>query len=197
MTRAEQKQATKERLLEAASRRLKTQGIKGTSVQSVMGDANLTHGAFYAYFDDKEQMVAETLRWSVEQSHRRVQAMLPPAASARERLSGFLRFYLSPQHRAAVAEGCPIASLSRDFAQTSPKFRHEFAKGMTATIDHRRKLFSRPEAPLSRETWMAAMSTYVGALVLSRACEGEPLSDQFLEAAHNFLEEALFKGDEQ
>lgn len=197
MTRAEQKQATKERLLQAASRRLKTQGIKGTSVQAVMGDANLTHGAFYTYFDDKDHMVAESLRWAVDQSHHRVQAMLPPAANARERLAGFLRFYLSPQHRDAVAEGCPIASLSRDFAQASPKFRHEFAKGMAETIEHRRKLFSAPGAPLSRETWMAAMSTYVGALVLSRACEGEPLSDQFLEAAHNFLTQALLEGEDQ
>jgi hypothetical protein len=34
------------------------------------------------------------------------------------------------------------------------------------------------------------MCTYVGALQLARACEGEPLSDEVLAAASSFLAEA-------
>lgn len=192
--RSEHKQATRERLLAAAARRLKADGIKGTSVQAVMGDADLTHGAFYAYFGDKDQMVADALRWAVDASHQRVQAGLPPDATPAARLAAFLRFYLSPAHRDAVADGCPIASLSRDFSQASPGLRQAMARGMRETIDHRRKLFSSPDHPISRERWMAAMSTYIGALVLARACEGEPLSEQFLATAlehltHTLLEE--------
>lgn len=162
-----------------------------------MGDAGLTHGSFYAYFDDKDHMIVETLRWAVETANERVRSYLPPEADARQRLDGFLRFYLSPQHRDSVADGCPIAALSRDFAQASPKFRNEFAAQLSSTIDKRRKFLSSPEAPISRETWMAVMSMSIGALVLARACDGEPLSDQFLENAYAFLSKALSKGEAQ
>ena len=49
------KQATRQRILEAAGRRFKKQdGIDGAGVAAVMSDAGLTNGAFYAHFMSKE-----------------------------------------------------------------------------------------------------------------------------------------------
>lgn len=188
--RIEKKNATRERILSSASRQLKVEGFKGTSVQSVMAEADLTHGSFYAYFKDKKQMIVEALRWAVQTSHKRVDAQLNKDASAGERLRGFLYFYLSPLHRQNVAEGCPIASLSRDFAQADVALRTEFAKGMRETIENRRALFSPQDKEISKEEWMGIMSCYIGGLILSRACEGDPLSDQFLEAAFHYIEKS-------
>ena len=44
------KQATRQRILEAAGRRFKQDGIDGAGVAAVMSDAGLTNGAFYAHF---------------------------------------------------------------------------------------------------------------------------------------------------
>ena len=44
------KQATRQRILEAAGRRFKQDGIDGAGVAAVMSDADLTNGAFYAHF---------------------------------------------------------------------------------------------------------------------------------------------------
>jgi TetR/AcrR family transcriptional regulator, transcriptional repressor for nem operon len=44
------KQATRQRIVEAAGRRFKQDGIDGAGVAAVMSDAGLTNGAFYAHF---------------------------------------------------------------------------------------------------------------------------------------------------
>ena len=55
------KQATRRRIIEAAGRRLKRDGIDGSGVATLMADAGLTNGAFYAHFDSKEDLVASTV----------------------------------------------------------------------------------------------------------------------------------------
>ena len=47
------KQATRRRILEAAGRRFKRDGIDGAGIATLMADAGLTNGAFYAHFDSK------------------------------------------------------------------------------------------------------------------------------------------------
>ena len=54
----EHKQETRQRILSAAGRRLKGDGIDGSGVATLMKDAGLTNGAFYAHFDSKESLVA-------------------------------------------------------------------------------------------------------------------------------------------
>ena len=55
------KQATRRRIIEAAGRRLKRDGIDGSGVATLMADAGLTNGAFYAHFDSKEDLVASAV----------------------------------------------------------------------------------------------------------------------------------------
>ena len=55
------KQSTRQHILEAAGRRFKQDGIDGAGVASVMSDAGLTNGAFYAHFESKEDLVANVL----------------------------------------------------------------------------------------------------------------------------------------
>src|SRR5213080_1874947 len=57
----DQKQATRQRILEAAGRRFKRDGIDGAGVAAVMSDAGLTNGAFYGHFSSKEDLVAIVL----------------------------------------------------------------------------------------------------------------------------------------
>jgi AcrR family transcriptional regulator len=94
-TRSRKKQATRERLLEAAARQLKVDGLSRTSIEGVMSAAGLTRGSFYAYFKDKDDLVLEALRWAVHHAHKRVEAQLPDHLSPDGRLKAFLGSYLS------------------------------------------------------------------------------------------------------
>src|SRR5690348_436211 len=54
----EHKQATRRRIIEAAGRRFKANGIDGSGIAALMAGAGLTNGAFYAHFDSKDDLVA-------------------------------------------------------------------------------------------------------------------------------------------
>jgi hypothetical protein len=64
------KQATRQRIVEAAGRRFKQDGIDGAGVAAVMSDAGLTNGAFYAHLASKEDAAAGGLSTSVVVSPR-------------------------------------------------------------------------------------------------------------------------------
>ena len=53
------KEATHERIVEAAARAIRRSGYDGTGVAEIMKDAGLTHGGFYAHFASREAMLAE------------------------------------------------------------------------------------------------------------------------------------------
>src|SRR5437773_6754378 len=95
------KQATRRRIIAAAGRRLKRDGVDGSGISTVMADAGLTNGAFYAHFDSKEDLVANALADQLREQ--------------RERFSGqpveqIVRGYLSVQHRDNPEGGCPSAA---------------------------------------------------------------------------------------
>src|SRR6266567_8173649 len=54
----EHKQVTRRRIIEAAGHRFKADGINGSGVATLMSDAGLTNGAFYAHFASKDDLVA-------------------------------------------------------------------------------------------------------------------------------------------
>ncbi len=103
----DQKQATRQRILEAAGRRFKQDGIDGAGVAAVMSDAGLTNGAFYAHFASKEDLVANVLAEQLRVQRESFDA----APSDRAGLESLIRAYLSPEHRDQSADGCPSAAL--------------------------------------------------------------------------------------
>lgn len=56
LTRQEQKQETRRRLLEAATRLLGERGYRAASIDGVAEEAGLTKGAVYAHFENKEDL---------------------------------------------------------------------------------------------------------------------------------------------
>src|SRR5438874_2399680 len=102
----DQKQATRRRILDAAGRRFKQDGIDGAGVAAVMSDAGLTNGAFYAHFASKEDLVANVVADQLRAQRQRLDSQ--PADRAG--LEAFIRSYPSPQHPAQRSAGCPAAA---------------------------------------------------------------------------------------
>src|SRR3954465_9760332 len=103
----DQKRLTRQRIVEAAGRRFKQDGIEGTGVATVMSDAGLTNGAFYGHFASKEDLVANVL--ADQLSAQRESFSAEP--SDRAGLEAFIRSYLSPAHRGGLAVGCALVAL--------------------------------------------------------------------------------------
>jgi len=179
------KRKTRERVIQAAGRRFKQDGIDGTGVAALMSDAGLTNGAFYAHFDSKEDLVAHVLADQLRGQRESVED-LPPG---REGLEALLRFYLSPGHRDNTADGCPSAALLDEIVRRPTPTRKVFGKELGAMIDDIAERLDPADPERARPDALALFGLMVGTLQLSRALTDRNLSDQLLaRAVDNALE---------
>src|SRR6266700_3853110 len=172
----DQKQATRQRILEVAGRRFKQDGIEGAGVAAVMSDAGLTNGAFYAHFASKEDLVANVLADQLRTQRHSVHAQPPD----REGLEAFIRSYLSPQHRDQCAGGCPSAALLDEIARRSTATRQVFTDELMGVIDDIAARLDLTDITAARTHALTVFGLMVGTLQLARTLTDRDISDQLL-----------------
>jgi TetR/AcrR family transcriptional regulator, transcriptional repressor for nem operon len=170
------KQATRQRVLEAAGRRFKQDGIDGTGVAAVMSDAGLTNGAFYGHFVSKEDLVANVLADQLRTQRRRFDAQ----PSDRAGLEAIIRDYLSPQHRDQCADGCPSAALLDEIARRPASTKQVFADELLDTADDIAARLDPTDPDGARTNALALFGMMIGTLQLARALPDRNESDQLL-----------------
>src|SRR5215212_8688595 len=170
------KQATRQRILEAAGRRFKQDGIDGAGVAAVMSDAGLTNGAFYAHFRTKEDLVANVLADQLRAQRQNVDA----EPSGRAGLEAFIRAYLSPQHRDQSADGCPSAALLDEIARRPAATKHVYTDELMRVIDDIASRLGPTNAEAARTDALTLFGLMLGTLQLARALTDRDLSDQLL-----------------
>jgi TetR/AcrR family transcriptional regulator, transcriptional repressor for nem operon len=170
------KQATRQRILEAAGRRFKQGGIDGTGLATVMSDAGLTNGAFYAHFSSKEDLVANVLAEQLRAQRQSIEA--EPAD--RSGLEAFVRSYLSPEHRDQFADGCPSAALLDEIARRSAETRDVFTEEVMRVIDDIASRLDRTDVEAARVDALTVFGLMVGTIQLARTLTDRNLSDQLL-----------------
>ena len=172
----DQKQATRQRILEAAGRRFKQDGIDGAGVAAVMSDAGLTNGGFYAHFKSKEDLVANVLADQLRTQRQGFDGL----PSDRAGLEAMVRLYLSPQHRDQCADGCPSAALLDEIVRRPATTRQVFTNEQLATADEIAARLDPTDAEAARTDALTLLGLMVGTLQLSRALTDRDLSDQLL-----------------
>jgi TetR/AcrR family transcriptional repressor of nem operon len=173
------KQATRERILEAAGRRFKQDGIDGAGLATVMSDAGLTNGAFYAHFSSKEDLVANVL---AEQLRAQRQS-LDAEPSDRAGLEAFVRSYLSPEHRDQFADGCPSAALLDEIARRPTDTRDVFTEEVMGVVDDIASRLNPTDVEAARADALTVFGLMVGTLQLARTLTDRDLSDRILARA--------------
>ena len=172
----DQKQATRQRIVEAAGRRFKRDGIDGAGVAAVMSDAGLTNGAFYAHFGSKEDLVANVLADQLRAQRQSLDTEAPDRAG----LEAFVRSYLSPEHRDQSADGCPSAALLDEIARRPAATRRVFTDELMAEIDDIASRLDPTDLVAARTDALTVFGLMVGTLQLARALTDRDLSDQLL-----------------
>src|SRR5437763_2955191 len=185
----EQKQATRRRIIEVAGRRLKRDGIDGSGVATLMADAGLTNGAFYAHFESKEDLVANVLADQL----RAQRESFDDQPSDRAGLEAFVRAYLSPEHRDQFADGCPSAALLDEIARRPTATRDAFTDEVMGVVDDIASRLDPTDGDAARADALTVFGLMVGTLQLARALTDRDLSDQLLargeETALRLLDE--------
>jgi TetR/AcrR family transcriptional repressor of nem operon len=173
------KQATRQRILEAAGRRFKQDGIDGAGVAAVMSDAGLTNGAFYAHFASKEDLVANVLADQLRAQRQSIDAQPPD----RRGLEAFIRSYLSPQHRDQYADGCPSAALLDEIARRPNATKQVFTDELMGIINNIASRLNPTDAEAAQTDALTLFGLMLGTLQLARALTDRDLSDQLLARA--------------
>jgi AcrR family transcriptional regulator len=166
------KQATKRRIIAAAGRRLKRDGIDGSGVATLMADAGLTNGAFYAHFDSKEDLVSSTVADQLGKQREAYSAQSPEE---------IVRGYLSTQHRDDIEGGCPSAALLDEIARSSDGLKRAYTKGQMAIIDDVAARLAPDDPQSARVQALGVFALMVGTLQVSRALADRSLADAVLE----------------
>lgn len=174
---------TRERVLKEAAKEIRAKGPDNVAVAGIMARAGLTHGGFYAHFKSKDALVGEaigTMFADARARTERIDAVGDPKAVLR----AYVDFYLSPAHRDSRDRGCPLPTLSGDFARSEPATRDRFGAGVVG-------IASRLAAPLAtlgcadaEAESHALLAQLVGGVALARAVGDPALSDALLADTH-------------
>ena len=170
------KQATRQRIVEAAGRRFKQDGIDGAGVATVMSDAGLTNGAFYGHFRSKEDLVANVVADQLRNQRQSFDA----EPSNRDGLEAFIRSYLSSDHRDQSADGCPSAALIDEIARRPAATKRVFTDELMGTMDDIASRLDPTDVEAARTDALALFGFMLGTLQLARALTDRALSDQLL-----------------
>lgn len=181
-----------QQLVEAAARLFRERDLCAVSVPDVMGEIGLTRGGFYKHFDSKDALVAAAVEQAFAEHVQRLERFAAeqgndPAATRR----AFIDFCLSYGHRDNPGDGCPSAlasGISRSDPDSAPRIA--FVHGLRTLLQVLAELTDLGEAEPegNDERVLGEFATLVGALLLSRATAGDPLSGQFLAAARARLD---------
>ena len=171
------KQATRQRILETAGRRLKRDGIDGSGIATLMADAGLTNGAFYAHFASKQELVATAVADQLRNQRESLGTLAPGRAGVEQ----YVREYLSVQHRDNPDDGCPSAALLDEIGRCTDATKQAYTDGLLAVIDDIAARLAPDDPPSARAKTLSVFALMVGTLQLSRALADQQLADEVLE----------------
>ncbi|MER9656576.1 TetR/AcrR family transcriptional regulator [Mesorhizobium sp. M0152] len=169
------KDASRDRIMEAAVERFRSDGIAASGLAAIMGDAGMTNGAFYPHFQSKAELVRESVAAAMEIQAQQVQEAL---ATGGPELA--LEAYLSAEHRDNPGKGCASAALLPELARQPPETREIYTEHLLSLV---RQLSSAlPSSKDPEGVALGVFATLFGTLQLARAVEGTDLSDRILAA---------------
>src|SRR5688572_22357404 len=154
-----------------------------------MRRAGLTHGGFYAHFQDKTELIAEACAAAFDAAVPNLDRIAAAStAAARARL--LIDSYLGPRHRDNRGSGCLVVAVGADMIRLRGTARTGYTRGFAQHVDRLcGALRLSRDAQRNRERVTLLMSSLVGALLFARAVDDPVQSDAMLHALRRQLRE--------
>lgn len=177
------------RILTSAADAFRKNGIRESSVPSIMKGAGLTHGGFYSHFVNKEELVAETCYFVVSNTidELRISARNEHSDTDEPEINRIIDFYLSSYHRDHAEKGCIVPILSGEIAQSSADLQEILSHALNQYIAFIGEISGSDET-----TSGVVLSIMVGSLLLARSVKDPVLSTNILNQAKEQAK-AIFK----
>lgn len=178
---ADHKDRTRALIVEKTAARIRTAGLEGVGVASIMAEAGLTHGGFYAHFKSRDALLAAGITHLFESSAASLERLQERYGD--KALDRYLDFYLSARHRDDMTSGCPVPVLSSEVQRAAPEVKAAFDAGLNRLGDTLARLMPNG----GRKQALALLGEMAGVLALSRAVGDTKTSGDLLSAKRKAL----------
>lgn len=170
------KEKTRAAIVDAAAERIRSGGFDALGVASIMAEAGLTHGGFYAHFPSRDALLAAAVTRLFEKACETVGRFEEKHGEAA--LDRYIDFYLSPRHRDDREHGCPIPALAGEALRAAPVVKAAYEAGLDRLAERLGRLMPKG----GKCAGLALLGEMAGVLSVSRAIGDARQSSELLAA---------------
>jgi len=182
----EHKAEIHQKIVKDASRRVRAEGLVGAAVSTVMRDTGLTHGGFYKHFENKDELLLESLSEAFRDISDRL-AQVAEQAPPDTAWKAIVKTYLSLEYCDHVEYGCPLTALAPELARADktmkPRIFEELKKYRSRMLPF---MPGRRTADKER-AFFSIFSTMVGAVEIARMLPEPVMREKVLASARDLL----------
>ncbi len=182
----EHKAEIHEKIVKDASRRIRSEGLTGAAVSAVMRDAGLTHGGFYKHFENKDELLIESLAESFREITERLVQAAEQSHSA-EPWKAIVKTYLSLEYCDHVERGCPLPTLAPELARVDKKMRSQVLARLVNYKDQMIPFMPGRRTADKERAFFQIFSTMVGAIEIARLLPAPEMREKVLANARDLL----------
>lgn len=170
------KEKTRAKIVDAAAERIRFGGFDALGVASIMAEAGLTHGGFYAHFSSRDDLLAAAVERLFDKACETVARFEEKHGEAG--LDRYIDFYLSPRHRDDREHGCPIPALAGEALRAAPVVKAAYEAGLDRLAERLGRLMPKG----GKCAGLALLGEMAGVLSVSRAIGDARQSSELLAA---------------
>lgn len=190
-TPASRKELTHDRILDVAARAIRRAGYDGVGLATIMKEAGLTHGGFYAHFASRDALLAEaTQRAGRDTGAVLVERLRQAQAEGSSAFAALVNTYLADAQLANAECGCVVAALASEI----PRQHEDVASAARARVLGlvelvRRSLPARVDVAQAQAHAQVVAATMVGALQLARTLQGDAGKAWLANVRHQLIQQ--------
>jgi len=127
MSKAEE---TKNYIIEQAAPIFNMHGYKGTTMSQLTKAINMTKGAIYGNFKDKDEIAIAAFDYNFSEISEKIRNVVLSKENACEKLIAFANFYLDEFAIISKKGGCPILNAAIDSDNVHPPLKERVAQAI-------------------------------------------------------------------
>jgi TetR/AcrR family transcriptional repressor of nem operon len=176
----EHKAQAKAAIVREAGRTLKESGFHAVGVDALAASAQVTSGALYSNFANKESVLEEVVAEQLGAEFAPLAGLEP--AERRSALAEVLHVYLSDQHRDDPGHGCVMPALSADVARAGDPVRAVYQHRITDVVAAFTPAMHGTTSEEKQQQAWTLLASIVGAITIARALPPGDQAQAILDA---------------
>lgn len=184
--KSNRKNNTRSKILDTAETLFKKYGIESSGIKKIMSEIGLTVGGFYSHFKSKDDLIKNSLNKSLNSTMKELLG-ISSGLKGKDKISKMLGVYLGKEHRDNLEMGCPIAAMASDISRCNDDIKKEVEIYFDAFYNEIKpdvqNIVTNEGQKVTREDFYVYMSMSLGAVMMSRICKDDHLSEVILSSS--------------